>query len=205
VAGGARVASRGQVGHRSGAPCRRRRLVPVLLALSCTACGLVPDGGTEDAGEADAREAEIAVRSLLAAFETADTALVEEIFWPRATYDDFPNQHTYQGVDEIVGYVTGMHRWADDVLMNVVRVHPTSTGAVAEWAFSGVQARPIGGRLDVGTGNEVVLNGVTIIELDGGRIVRAADYADTGAMMLQLGGRVEMPDGTVLELEDVVN
>ena len=47
------------------------------------------------------------------------------------------------------------------------------------------------------------MNGVTIIEMEGGRIIRAADYVDTLPMMLQLGGRVEMPGGGVIELDAI--
>lgn len=148
-------------------------------------------------------ESELTIRSLLVAMETADTALIQDLFWPDATYDDYPNQHTHRGVEEIVAYVTGSHRWADDVFVNAGRVHVTESGAVAEWLFRGVQARPMGGQLTIATGTEVLLNGVTVVELDGDRIRRAADYTDTGALLLQLGGRVEMPDGGVLELEDV--
>jgi hypothetical protein len=57
------------------------------------------------------------------------------------------------------------------------------------------------GSVSVGTGAEVVTNGVTVIELQGDRIIRAADYADTAPMMLQVGGRIELPGGEVLELE----
>lgn len=184
---------------------RVRRVAGAVLVAGCAllvaGCAR-SDGRTSDEA---ARRAEATIRSLMAALETADSALVEDLFWPQATYDDYPNQHTYQGVAEIVGYVTGVHRWADDVLVNVGRVHVTSSGAVAEWLFSAVQRRPIGGRLSIATGNEVVLNGVTVIELQGDRIIRAADYTDTGAMMLQLGGRIELPDGSTIELGDVVN
>jgi hypothetical protein len=136
---------------------------------------------------------------LIVAIESADTALIEDLFWPQATYDDFPNQTTYQGLDEIVSYLTAVHRWGDDVYMNVGRVHAMEQAAVAEWVFSAIQNRPMGGLVTTGTGLEVVLNGVTIIEMDGERILRAADYTDTTPMMLQLGGRIEMPGGTVLE------
>lgn len=189
----------GPVSWMSGDRRPASRSVVVLACLLLIACG--PRGA--DADREQARAAEVTVRSLMAAFETADTALVRDLFWPQATYDDFPDQHTHRGIDEIVGYVTGVHRWADDVIFNIGEVHLTSDGAVAEWLFSAVQARPVGG-LSIGTGNEVVLNGVTVIELDGDRIIRAADYTDSGAMWLQLGGRVELPDGTTLELEDVV-
>jgi hypothetical protein len=43
---------------------------------------------------------------------------------------------------------------------------------------------------------------VTIIELDGERIIRAADYMDTAPMLLQMGARIEMPGGGVVELPD---
>ena len=81
-------------------------------------------------------------------------------------------------------------------------VHVIENGAVAEWILSAVQAGPIPGQVTVGTGAEVVTNGVTVIELEGGRIRRAADYMDTAPMLLQLGARVELPGGSILELGD---
>ena len=149
--------------------------------------------------EAAQRASEVLIRSLAAAWERADTALVEELFWPQATYDDFPNQLTYQGVDEIVGYVSSPHSWGDDVYMSVGHVYAGESHAVAEWVFSAVQNRPMGDAVTTGTGREVVLEGVTIIEIENGRIIRAADYTDTAPMMLQLGGRILMPGGQVIE------
>ncbi len=182
---------------RNGRRGATRLLAPgVALVLAWTAC--VP---ASPADEGD-REAELAIRSLMAAWESGDRALVEDLFWPQATYDDFANQQTYEGLQEIVGYVTAVHEWADDVYWNVGAVHVTESGAVAEWVFSAVQARPIGNQVPVGTGREVVTNGVTIIELDGARIIRAADYMDTAPMLLQMGARIEMPGGAVLELPD---
>jgi len=172
------------------------RLLTLLAVMTASAC--VPLGPSEDEA---AREAELAIRSLMAGWESGDRAIVEEIFRPDAVYDDFPNQHTYQGVQEIAGYVLALHDWADDVYFNVVAVHVTRSGAVAEWVFSAVQARPIGSDITVATGREVTGNGVTIIEMEGGLIIRAADYMDTQPLMLQLGGRIEMPGGSVIELD----
>jgi hypothetical protein len=146
----------------------------------------------------DGRQAELAVRTLMAAYESADTTLLLDLFWPQATYDDFAEQHTYQGLDEIVGYVTSVHEWGDDVYKNVGRVHVTETGAVAEWIFSAVQNRPFGQVAPDVTGREVVLSGVTIIEMEGDRIIRAADYTDTQPLLLQLGARIELPGGGVI-------
>lgn len=172
-----------------------RTLLLVALALASSSCFQLRPTQDESV-----REAELTIRTLMTAWERGDSEILEELFWPDALYDDYPNQHTYQGLDEIIGYVNALHAWADDVLWNVGQVHVTETGAVAEWVFSAVQARPMGNQLSVGTGAEVVTNGVTVIEVEGGRITRAADYMDTAPMLLQLGARIEMPDGTIVEL-----
>jgi hypothetical protein len=139
--------------------------------------------------------AEVTILSLMTAYESADTALLMDLFWPQATYDDFADQQTYQGIEEIVGYVTGVHAWGDDVYKNAGRIHVTDRGAVAEWLFSATQVRPLGDLAPQGTDREVVLNGVTIIEMDGDRIIRAADYLDTRPLLEQLGARIELPGG----------
>ena len=175
----------------------RTALLASLVVIALSGCAQLSESEDQRL-----REAELTARSLMAAWESGDRALIEDLFWPEATYDDFPNQHTYQGIQEIVAYVDAMHAWADDVYMNVGNVHVTSSGAVIEWVFSAIQARPMGA-VSIGTGAEVVTNGVTVIEFQGDRIIRAADYADTAPMMLQIGGRIELPGGAVLEMEGV--
>jgi ketosteroid isomerase-like protein len=157
------------------------------------------------AGSAD-REAgvdptlEAAVLRLTNAWAQADTAALLELFWNDATYEDFVNQEVYVGLEEIVGYITSVHTWGDDVYMNPGRIHLGRDMAVAEWVFSAVQTRPMGSLLAEGSGTEVVLNGVTILEFDEGRIIRAADYADSALLLLQLGAQIEMPGGATYEL-----
>ena len=148
-----------------------------------------------------AYESETLVRTMLSIWETADTAAVLELFRPDAVYDDFQNQIQYQGQAEIASYLTHVHGWGTNILMNVTQVHASEDGATAEWVPSAIQDKPLGERFPEATGREVILNGVTIIELEGGLISRAADYIDGVPMILQLGGRVEYPGGAVLELE----
>jgi steroid delta-isomerase-like uncharacterized protein len=175
----------------------RRGRAAALVALAACAATCGP---TETQAVA---ENELLVRSLLDALQRADTAVISELFWPEAVYDDFASQLQHRGIEEIVGYVTSVHEWADDVYMNVGEVHVSAAGAVAEWMFAAVQARPMGELVPIATNREVVVNGVTIIEVDGGRIRRAADYTDTAPLLLQLGGRVEMPGGNVIELDGI--
>ncbi len=169
-----------------------------LCALACYAVGATSCAPREAQAVS---QNELLVRSLMDALQSADTAAITEIFWPEAVYDDYASQLQYRGLEEIVGYVTSVHSWADDVYMNVGEVHVSRTGAVAEWLFAGVQARPMGEVVLEVTNREVVMNGVTIIEVDGGRIRRAADYTDTTPMLLQLGGRMTLPGGGVMEMD----
>jgi len=173
----------------------RRALLAALLAVA--ACSPTPD-------EADALGRYL-LESLIFARQTADTALLEEIFLPDATYDDYPGQIQYQGIEDVVGYLTAAHEWGDDVYLSLGNVETGPTGAVAEWFFAAVQERPIADLLAVRTGREVSWSGITLIEIEGGRITRAADYWDRTGLLLQLGGRVELPDGTVLESENAPN
>lgn len=144
------------------------------------------------------------MQSLIFARQNADTAMIEQIFRPDATYDAYPDQITYRGIDEIVAYVMSVHEWGDDVYLNPGNVQTSATGAVGEWFLAAVQNRPVPDVTTRRTGTEVVLSGVTIIEMEGGLISRAADYFDRTAMLLQLGGRVEMPDGTVISSDGTV-
>ena len=146
---------------------------------------------------------ELAARSLLASWERGEIERMGEYFWADATYDDFSNSIQHRGLTEIQAYLAQVHEWGSDVVVNVTAVHPSADGAVAEWVFSAVQTAPVEGTVDVGTGREVILNGVTILEIDGGLVRRAADYVDSLPFVLQLGGRVERPGGTVLELDGV--
>jgi steroid delta-isomerase-like uncharacterized protein len=173
----------------------RRCKLALVVTVACV-------GSCSPTEEQAVSQNEYLVRSLFDALQSADSATIVELFWPDATYDDFASQLQYRGTEEILGYVTSLHSWADDVYMNVGEVHVSERGAVAEWLFAGVQARPMGELVPVVTNREVVVNGVTIIEVDGGRIRRAADYTDTTPLLLQLGGRMTLPGGGAMELEE---
>jgi len=146
-------------------------------------------------------ENEITARTLMSARETGEIDELARLFHGDAVYDDFPNQAQYRGLEEIAGYLTHLHDWADAVSVSVSEVHVSETGAVVEWVFSAVQDKPIGNLVPVATGREVLLNGVTILEIDNGRIRRAADYLDVLPMVLQLGAEMHMPGGSIMRLD----
>lgn len=179
---------------RGGAlPGKGLALASALLFSVCT-----PAVGGPGPAEA---ENELAMRTLLQMLESGDASGVAGLFHPDATYDDYANQAEYQGLQEIAGYLSQGTRWADGVNLSITSLQASSWGAVAEWVFSGIQVRPMGSLVPVATGRDVVLNGVTLIEMERGRIRRAADYTDALALVLQLGAEARMPGGAVLRLD----
>jgi len=177
-----------------------RRAFPLATALALAAPLPACAGPAEGPSRVEA-ENEVAARTLMTLWGSGDVASLTGLFHPDAVYDDYPNQTQYRGIEEIAGYVNHVHDWATAVDMAVLAVHPSERGATVEWVFSAIQDRPIGSRVPVATGREVVLNGVTVLELEGGRIRRAADYIDALALVLQLGGEAHMPGGSVIKLD----
>ncbi len=165
--------------------------------LATSACTFTPAPGGRGTSAAEA-----AARSLMTAWEVGDTALLLDLFRPDAVYDDFPDQTQYRGIDEIVGYVARLHSWANSVTLSINAIHAADSVAFVEWLMSGVQDRPIPGLVPVATNRDFTLAGVTIVEMEQRRIARAADYVDMTPLLLQLGGRIEMPGGTVLRMDE---
>lgn len=171
---------------------------PILAAVLIVTGGCTSRASGPSQTEA---ENEIAMRTLVDRIAAADGSDVADLFFPDATYDDFANQRQYQGYEEIAGYIQGGSRWATGVSIDILDLRVSEWGAVAEWVFTGIQDHPIGSTVPIATGREVVLNGVTIIETEGGRIKHAADYTDGLTLALQLGGELHMPGGGLLKLD----
>lgn len=146
-------------------------------------------------------ENELAARTLMGLWGAATPADVAGLFHPDAVYDDFANQHQHQGLQEIGVYIARGLEWATAVDLSVTSIHASETGATVEWVLSAIQDRPAETLVPGVTGREVVVNGVTILEIDGGRIRRAADYMDVLTLLLQLGAEVRLPGGGTLQLD----
>lgn len=169
--------------------------VPLALGAFLVAGGCAP---TAEGPSQQQVENEIAARTLMSLWGAADAQALAGLFHPDALYDDFTNQIQHRGLEEIAAYVNHVYDWSSAVDLSPLAVHAWEGGATVEWVLTAIQDRPIGTRLPTATGREVVLNGVTILEMEGGRIRRAADYVDALPMMLQLGGEIRLPGGAVV-------
>ncbi|MDT8436664.1 MAG: nuclear transport factor 2 family protein [Gemmatimonadota bacterium] len=164
---------------------QRAMWIPVLLC-ACASCGGRPESAAERA------------RQLMEVWETGDVELLAEIAAPGIVYDDVPNGERFEGLEEASGYVRHVHAWAGQVDIEVTAVHGNGDAAYAEWVMTGVQDRPIPGRIPVATDRKFEIRGLTLVETRDGRIARAADYMDVLRFVVQLGGRVELPGGVVV-------
>jgi len=156
------------------------------LAVVLAGCGQTPD------------LPEQRVRQLMAIWESGDAGALDDIASPDVVYDDVPNDERFEGLDGVRRYVGHVHAWASEVQITIAAVHSGPDAAVAEWVMRGVQDRPIPGRVPVATNRAFELKGVTLVELRGDRIARAADYMDVLGFVVQLGSRVKLPGGVVI-------
>ena len=165
---------------------------------SRTSLGIVLLGALSPTCAPPAATAVDRARDLMAVWESGDTKPLDTLLADSAVYDDYPNHTAYHGPAEIAAYVTHVHGWARDIRFRITGLQGTDSTAAVEWVMNAVQDRPIGHRVPVATNRPVELHGVTLVKTRNGRIVRAADYIDVLSFVLQLGGRVELPGGTVL-------
>ena len=142
---------------------------------------------------------ESAVRTLLGVWESGDIGSLDDLFLPDAVYVDRPNDRVLTGLAGIKRYISHVHSWASEIVIEIRSVRAAEGFGVAEWNMSGVQDRPIPGRVPVATGQAFTITGTTIVEVEGQRISRAVDYIQVVPLILQLGGRIELPGGAVLE------
>jgi len=132
-------------------------------------------------------------------WETGNTAALGEITTEDVVYDEMPNGQRFEGRDGVRQYIGHVHAWASDVEIKATSLRGDANVAVAEWAMRGIQDRPIPGRVPIATRRSFRLNGATLVELQEGRIARAADYLDVLGSVVQLGARVELPGGMVIQ------
>jgi ketosteroid isomerase-like protein len=143
-------------------------------------------------------DAQQRARELMAVWETGDTQPLDTMLADSAVYDDYPNGEQYRGTASIAEYVAHVHSWASNIRFDLTRVAGGPSTAVVERVMHGVQDRPIGTRVAIGTNRTIELRKATIVEVRNGRITRAADYMDVLGFVLQLGAGVDLPGGAHL-------
>jgi steroid delta-isomerase-like uncharacterized protein len=122
------------------------------------------------------------VREFEKAFNRQDVDALLACFAERATYrDNFYGDHA--GKDNLRSMFQRMFREGHDYHWSMDVVVESPAVATAEWTFSYVVSEAV----PRSAGRKIRFSGMSVFELEGGRIARYREYFDTGVALLQLG------------------
>ena len=122
------------------------------------------------------------VQDFAKAFNARDVDGLLACFTDRASYtDNFFGEH--QGREDLRAMFDRMFREGRDYAWRMDTIVETPTSAAAEWTFSYIVTDAV----PRSAGRKVRFRGMSMFELEGGRIARYREYFDTGVALLQLG------------------
>lgn len=122
------------------------------------------------------------VHDFAAAFNRQDVDALVGCFTDTATYvDNFYGPHS--GREDVRVMFERMFREGKDYRWTMDLVVSEPTRAAAEWTFG----YTVTDAVPRSAGKPVKFRGMSVFELEGGKITRYREYFDTGKAMLQLG------------------
>ena len=120
------------------------------------------------------------------AFNARDVGALVACFTPSASYRDaFFGEHS--GAAGLRAMFERMFREGRDYAWAMDAVVESPERAAAEWTFSYVVTEAV----PRSAGRKIRFRGMSLFELDGGKIAAYREYFDTGAALLQLGFQPE--------------
>ena len=120
------------------------------------------------------------------AFNRQDVPALCACFTPDASYhDSFFGEHT--GTARLTAMFARMFREGQDYAWTMDAVVEGPARAAAEWTFSYVVTDAV----PRSAGRKVRFRGMSLFELEGGKVKAYREYFDTGAALLQLGFKPE--------------
>ncbi len=169
-------------------PTSRRIIVASLIAVLSSSAGCTTDEAAPPVGERVGT-------ALIEVWRSGDRVAAEDLLDAAVVWEDRSSGTTAQGFPEVVEYLLGLHTWAESLFVDMVSIQATDHAATVEWVMEGV-TRP---RDDPNRQAHFRIDGVTVLQIESGRIVGAVDYSNPIGLILARGGRVTLPDGTELQ------
>lgn len=156
-----------------------------VLMISFALVGVLAPAGP--ATGQDGKEPPDPVTEAQAAWNQGDGDRLGALFAEDGEYLSVPSGRVFRGPEGVAEYLGHMFSGAPDSrLEEVSRVREGDLVAL-EWVWTGTHAGDWPGL--PATGREFAVRGVTVLEIEDGRIRRAADYWNRGTLLEQLGGR----------------
>lgn len=141
------------------------------------------------------------IKELAELVKTKNLSKVDVIFTDDCVYEDVPSLEKYNGKDEVKASLKEDFASVPDFKLEITSSIVTDKNAVFEWVWSGTQTGDIEGLIKA-TGKTFSIRGISIWEIQNGKIKRNSDYYDAGGFLYQLGVRFVFPSGKILEKTD---
>ncbi len=122
------------------------------------------------------------IKEFEAAFNRQDVDALVACFTPGGTYGD-ALYGDHAGTLALRDMFARMFREGRDFAWTMDTIVETPLRAAAEWTFTYVVTEAV----PRSAGRRVRLRGMSLVELEGGRIAAYREYVDTGVALLQLG------------------
>ena len=120
-----------------------------------------------------------------AAWSSADPQRVAALCTDDCLYEDIPLRATNRGPDEVAAFAAVAMEAVPDFRLELLARVPGETWAAAEWRVTGTHA---GDLPDMPrTDKPFAFRGMSIFELEGGKIRRCSDFWDMADIRRQLG------------------
>lgn len=130
------------------------------------------------------------------AWNARDMQRVDELLADDCVYHDVPTR-IYRGRAEVKDYLDDVFAWTPDIRVNSVSSFVAGDRAAIEWVWSGTVNGPLIDtvpELKPFEGKAFSFHGVSIIEVEEGRIKRIAEYYDTATFLYQLDLMFQVPE-----------
>ena len=119
------------------------------------------------------------------AWSSHDTEKVLSLFTDNCVYEDVTFGVINHGKEELRGFANGVFAGIPDFKVHLTSRFSAGTWAGMEWVMSGTHKGDFPGM--PATGKHFSVRGITILELQAGKIRRNSDYWDAAGVMRQVG------------------
>lgn len=135
--------------------------------------------------EAPTADVERLLDEWLASWSAHDIGRLQALFADVMEHEDLPVGAVNRSKDDLRAFAEGWFAVSPDIRFEPALTVVTGSRAVVEWIARGTQVGDLPGM--PATGKPWEVRGVSVIELDGGKIRRCRDYWDFATVMRQLG------------------
>jgi len=127
----------------------------------------------------------------LASWTAHDVGRIQALFADAMEHEDVPVAAINRSKDDLRVFAEAWFAVSPDIHFECTGKVMTGTRAAVEWVGGGTHQGDLPGM--PATGKRWQVRGVSVVELEGGKIIRCRDYWDFATVMRQLGFLPETP------------